>query len=202
MGAFQAMAGGYGVDITNEEANRIKVAWRAANPWAVDFWYALERAAMKAVTRPNELIPAGRVQYQFLPGLLGGTLICWLPSGRWLAYPEAAINDVPKYDGEVIEPALTFMHPTYGPSATYGGALAENVTQAESATLLREALVDCEDEELDVVLHTHDEIVIETDTPERDGPLLQEIMEFVPAWAEGLPLAAEVEQGERYKCKT
>jgi hypothetical protein len=44
------------------------------------------------------------------------------------------------------------------------------------------------------VLHVHDEIVIETDQPTD----LERIMSTPPAWAEGLPLAAEVQTMTRY----
>ena len=201
VGAFQAMAAGYGVEMDDDQANDIKVAWREANPWAPAFWADLEAAAMTAIARPGEMVPAGRVTYQFLPRLVNGTLICWLPSGRWLAYPQARVRDVEKFDGEVFEPAIVFMHPNYGPSTTYGGALAENVTQAEAASLLREALVTCRKWKLDVVLHVHDEIVIEApfELLKDSGRDLRRIMETAPAWAEGLPLDAEAEYGPRYK---
>lgn len=203
-GAFLSMAAAYGVSMSADEADQIKNAWRAANPWAPAFWEDLQNAAMRACAEPTVLHAVGRVAYQFLPGLLGGTLLCWLPSGAWIAYPEAQVRDIPWHgDEKDLRPALTFMHPTYGPSATYGGALAENITQGECATLLRHALVRCEREHLSVVLHVHDEIVIEAD--ERDAEAqavkLKQIMTDVPAWAGGLPLDADVEMGHRYKIK-
>lgn len=197
VGAFQSMSAGYNVKVSDAEAARIRDAWRAANPWAPVFWAKLEDAAMRAITHPGDLIPCGEVVYQFVPALLGGTLLCWLPSGHWIAYPEAKIVDVEKFDE--LRPSVVFMHPTYGPSATYGGALAENITQAACAVMMREALVRCQAAGLKVVLHVHDEIVIETEQPEVDGPKLKSIMEVVPAWAEGLPVEAEIQSGDRYK---
>lgn len=203
VGAFQSMAKNYGVQVGDSEARKIVDRWRAANPWAVDFWHAVERAAMQAIGKPTEMLQAGRLRYQFLPGLLDGTLLCWLPSGNWIAYPQARIRDVEKYDGEVIEPALTFHHPVYGPSATYGGALVENATQAECASILREKLVACEEAGLEAVLHVHDEIVIEADAEDidRSAALLEKVMNTVPTWCDTFPLAAEVEIGPRYKVK-
>jgi len=49
-----------------------------------------------------------------------------------------------------------------------------------------------------VVRHVHDEIVIETDKPEVVDAALERIMCSPPAWAEGLPLAAEVQTMTRY----
>ena len=48
----------------------------------------------------------------------------------------------------------------------------------------------------DVVLHVHDEIVIETDAPDMDA--LRLIMCTPPVWAKGLPLDAEVSVMSRY----
>ena len=58
--------------------------------------------------------------------------------------------------------------------------------------LLRHSLRQLED----VVLHVHDEIVIETATPDPDA--LRSIMCTPPEWAKGLPLDPEVSIMERY----
>jgi DNA polymerase len=59
--------------------------------------------------------------------------------------------------------------------------------------LLRHALRQLDD----VVLHVHDEIVLETSDPDAEQNL-KRVMCTAPAWADGLPLAAEVETMTRY----
>jgi DNA polymerase len=49
-----------------------------------------------------------------------------------------------------------------------------------------------------VVLHVHDEIVIETDQPEVVTEQLRQVMCTPPAWAQGLPLDAEIQTMARY----
>jgi DNA polymerase len=49
-----------------------------------------------------------------------------------------------------------------------------------------------------VVLHVHDEIVLESDHPEQDAERLLNIMRTPPDWAAGLPLDAEVSIMSRY----
>jgi DNA polymerase len=49
-----------------------------------------------------------------------------------------------------------------------------------------------------VVLHVHDEIVIETDQPEEAKARLEEVMTTPPFWAAGLPLDVEASVMERY----
>ena len=197
--AYLAMAGNYGLKVTHAKANEIKVGWRDANPWAVEWWYELENAAMNAIEAPNTLVPCGRIQFQYIPDLFFGTLLGWLPDGSWVAWPDAAVVDIEKFDGEVIEPAVVFQDPTYGPSSTYGGDMAQTFTQATAARLLWRTLVECDKENVPVVLHVHDEVIV--DGTEEDARILEEIMNEVPDWAKGLPMAADVEHGPRYKVK-
>ena len=80
------------------------------------------------------------------------------------------------------------------------GTLAENITQAVAASILRETLVRLHDHGFEVVLHTHDEIVLECDEryAQRIGSGLKAAMLELPEWAEGLPLDVDIEQGPYY----
>ena len=88
----------------------------------------------------------------------------------------------------------------FGRSTFSGPVCAENPTQAVAARLLIGAIREAQAAGLDVVMHTHDEIVIETEAGLEavHGPTLAEIMLRAPAWAEGLPLAVEWEYGRHY----
>jgi DNA polymerase len=74
------------------------------------------------------------------------------------------------------------------------GLACENITQATANDLLRHTLRQLDD----VVLHVHDEVVIETDRPEEMAVRLKEVMCTPPPWAKGLPLDAEVTTMKRY----
>lgn len=199
VGAFQAMAKNYGMSVTDQRADEIKSAWRKANAWAPKLWHDAEAAAMRAVRRPGEIQQFGRLAYIFAPDLLRGTLLLFMPSGRFLAYPEAAIAQVTKFDQPTD--TLVFVHPEYGPSATYGGALVQGATQGEAASLLRTALVECDARGIESIGQVHDEIIIEHPEDEIDNRTkeLVRIMETPPDWADGLPLNADAEIGYRYK---
>jgi len=188
-GAFAAMGRGYGVRFEEHQARRIVDAWRRANPWASTFWSDLERAYMSALRHPGHEFSAGRVTYIYD----GQHLWYMLPSGRVLCYPYA------KIEGEDLTYAKAAWKPaadaTEWPRALlWRGLACENVTQAAAHDILRNALRQLDD----VVLHVHDEIVIETDAPELARTELERIMTTPPAWATDLPLAVEAKVMERY----
>jgi len=74
------------------------------------------------------------------------------------------------------------------------GLACENITQAVANDLLRHSLKNLDD----VVLHVHDEIVIETDKPNEVMQQMESIMCTPPTWAEGLPLSIEASIMTRY----
>ena len=185
VGAFSAMGRAYGVHFEEAQARRIVDAWRRANPWSVPFWQSLEEAYTRAMRNKGHEFSAGRVAYLF------DGLHLWyaLPSGRVLCYPYARLeSDGVTYAKASWKPAADA---TEWPRARlWKGLACENITQATANDILRHALRQLDD----VVLHVHDEIVIETDQPTD----LERIMSTPPAWAEGLPLAAEVQTMTRY----
>ncbi len=80
---------------------------------------------------------------------------------------------------------------------TYGGKLAENITQAVARDCLAEAIQRLEASGYPIVFHIHDEVVIDVHAVTSAPPGKQElkeverIMSQPPVWAEGLPLAAD-----------
>lgn len=198
--ALRNMAKNYGVFLTEERAKDLVQSWRKNNDWATSFWYALKDAAASAMCHEKTWFPVGRVSYAFFPELMNGSLVCVLPSGRPLVYPNARYVPILNEHTGKVRNELTYKR-AWGQSyirvKLWHGILAENVTQASAACLLRAKLVELEDV---AVAHTHDEIVVEG--PE-DGiePLRDRVystMITLPKWAEGLPIAAEANYGPFY----
>ena len=205
VGAFAAMGRGYGVTLPEDEVKAIVTNWRATNKWCVDFWFEIWDAAMAAYKNPGNWYTAGRVQYMFHPQLMRGTLICQLPSGRWIVYPRFKHEQVIIEDDDGNERVVWQTSCVRGFGGGYGrvkiwhGTLAENITQGTAADFLRACLTEPEIM-LTAVLHTHDELVLEVpiEFEIETAAHLKEAMENLPEWADGLPLTASVESGPYY----
>ncbi len=78
--------------------------------------------------------------------------------------------------------------------------LVENLVQATARCCLGEMLIKAEAAGLPVCLHVHDSITVEVAESEGQAALdlLVKIMSEAPAWAEGLPVAAEGEIRRHY----
>jgi DNA polymerase len=191
VGAFAAMGRAYGISLPESEARRMVDGWRRANSWAVPYWSLLEEAYTRALRNKGREFKAGRVTYLYD----GRHLWYALPSGRVLCYPFA------KFEGENI----TYVKAAWKPAADakewprarlWKGLACENITQATANDLLRHSLRQLSD----VVLHIHDEIVLEVPESQQESAAnkLKEVMCTPPDWAEGLPLDAEVDVMTRY----
>ena len=216
LGAFQSMAKNYGIKLEDDEAEQIKVAWRTAHPRIVRYWYELEGAALRALEEggAHTAGPPGR-QVAFKKA--GSFLWCRLPSGRCLCYPYAEVRTVTTPWGAEKD-ALTYLT-VVDPSrklkilpddassgswkriSTYGGSLAENVTQAVARDLLAEALLRLDRHGATIIAHVHDELLVEVPSTEGPGALrkLETLMAESPSWAVGLPLAAEGWRDRRFR---
>ena len=165
--------------------------WRAAHPAIVKFWYALENAVFAAVRVPDREIAVGRVTVD----RRGAWLRIRLPSGRYLCYPAAHLDDRElSFIG--INPYTRQWHRI----GTYSGKLAENIVQASSACLLMDGLLEADAHGYNPVLTVHDELICEPpDAAEFTHEKLSEIMCTSSPWAGDLPLAAKGLAGYRYR---
>jgi DNA polymerase len=187
------MARGYGVTLPSDPA-RIVAMWRRANVWAPQFWRQLSSAA-----RANG--PAGRIMFGTAFKDAMPARLATLPSGRSIHYPFPEFDD----EGELV-----YLKAAWKPkkdakswprARAWGGLLAENVTQAASADLLREALVRAVRVGLPVIGHVHDELVLEESESKAalTAKTLKRTMLTAPEWARGLPLAVETDVSRRYR---
>ncbi|KAA6656021.1 DNA polymerase [Salmonella enterica subsp. enterica serovar Montevideo] len=201
----------------------IKRMWRESHPATCQFWNDLESAAMNAIKDPGTAYWAGaavrengdraiKITRTFTKEkgerVPGWWLKVELPSGRVLSYPGIGISVEKQVDGDddrtEYRERIRYMGENqttrqWGKQYTYGGKLAENVTQALCRDLLAYALVNVDAAGWPIILHVHDEIVTEVpNAPEYSVAKLEEMMCALPSWAAGFPLAAEGAELMRY----
>lgn len=169
----------------------LKRMWRAAHPAIAAFWKELQDAAVQAVLRPGVTMTCRTLKLR----RDGAWLRIRLPSGRFLCYPSPAVED-----GKLSYMGVNQYSRKWARLKTYGGKLAENVTQAAARDILASSMRPVEDAGYQIVLSVHDELITEApDSPEFNPGHLASFMTDNPAWAEGLPLAAAGMEVYRYR---
>lgn len=194
--ALQRFAAAYGVRWTDEEAEVIVRAWRAKRPATVTLWRAVGEAfKTTAFTERTTVVRFGSGSARFECRSISGirAVECTLPSSRKIMYWD------PKYNPETGEISIDSNN---GWAHVYGGLLVENLTQAVAFDLLLGSLLSLyESYHLRVIMHIHDEIVVECEESRADevSAIVRRVMETTPKWGVGLVLRAEPEVMKRYR---
>lgn len=162
-------------------------------------WYRLRDAVLMAYFSPGTMVQVGPVHYMYD----GEHLWCRLPSGRLMCYPYVRLAQ-----DDFGEDCLEYKRGNRAPKAgvmewphvrIWHGLTMENLAQAIAFDLLMAALRRLR--KWGVRVHVHDEIVVEVDEDKASAlvPEFEKLMTELEPWAEGLPLAAEVQISDRYK---
>jgi DNA polymerase len=186
--------------LTEDDLPGIIAAWRLANQKIAGrsykgespgFWEILEEAALRCVrTRRPQALPRGMefsIEYN--------VLFLRLPAGRRLAYPQPKIQAGEKFGNDVVSfMGLSQETNQWSRQETFGGRLAENVTQAASRDVLAAKLL-----RIDALpayrgrlrAHVHDEGVWSLPPGVGSVVELEELFAEPLDWAPGLPLAGD-----------
>lgn len=188
--------------LTEDELPDIVERWRRANPAIVQFWYTVDAAAREAVNTGRQIeLWDGRLAFarECDPVNDLDFMTIRLPNGRKLCYAKPHM-DVNRFG----QPSLGYWGMNQKTKKwerleTYGGKLAENITQAVARDCLAEAVERLETAGYPVVFHIHDEVVIDAAPGKDNLEDVVRIMSQVPSWATGLPLNAEGWTNEFFK---
>ena len=191
VGAMISM-GAIDMGLAEEELQPIVDSWRQSNPAIVKLWWDVHRCVIKAVKdKQPQTYKCLTFEYQ------SGMLFIGLPSGRRLAYAKPSVyrND---YDRDEIAYMGVDATKKWGKIDSYGPKFVENIIQAMSRDILAEAMARMEAAGYDIVMHVHDEAVIEAP---RDAVLEDacQIMSKAPDWTPGLILNAAGYECEFYQ---
>ena len=187
VGALTSM-GALKMGLVEEELSDIVRAWRQANPNIVRLWYDTEKAVKDALDTGWQVAIAKGVSAE----LEQGTLFIALPSGRRLAYAEVALED-----NEITYMGIDQQSKKWTKLRTYGAKLVENITQAIARDCLAEAMKRLDQAGYSIVIHVHDEVVIDTDKDAMAD--ITEMMSRDIDWVPGLPLRGDTYQTKFYK---
>ena len=190
LGALKAM-GGIEMGLSEDELQSIVDSWREANPNIVSLWWDIDSVVKRVVkTRIKEEYRSLVISYE------KGILFIELPSKRRLAYPKAKIG-MNRFGGESIVYEGIVVGNKWDKIESYGGKFVENIVQAIARDILAEAMMRLEKKGFNIVMHIHDEVVIESDSSSIEE--VNEIMSIVPSWTPGLILDADGFESEYYK---
>lgn len=169
-----------------------KRSWRYAHPAIASFWKDLDEAARMAVLRPGVTYECRMLKLR----RDGAWLRIRLPSGRFLCYPSPQVDEA----GKLSYMGVNQYSRKWSRLKTYGGKLAENVTQAASRDVLTHNMPAIESAGYQIVLSVHDEVLTEVpDQLKYNADRLSTLLASLPPWAHGLPLAATGFETYRYR---
>ena len=190
LGALKAM-GGIEMGLSEDELQSIVDSWREANPNIVSLWWDIDSVVKRVVkTRTKEKYKSLVISYE------KGILFIQLPSKRRLAYPKAKIG-MNRFGGESIVYEGIVVGNKWDKIESYGGKFVENIVQAIARDILAEAMMRLEKKGFNIVMHIHDEVVIESDSSSIEE--VNQIMSIVPSWTPGLILDADGFESDFYK---
>lgn len=189
VGALKAM-GALEMGLSEDELPPLVSAWRQTNPKIVQFWWAVDRAVMDAVSKKTTTKTHGIVF-----SARSGMLFITLPSGRQLAYVKPKIGEN-KFGGSCITYEGVGGTKKWERLESYGPKFVENIVQATSRDILCYAMqtLRC----CSIVMHIHDEVVIEADRRMSLQAVCDQ-MGRTPPWAKGLQLRADGYETDFYK---
>jgi DNA polymerase len=188
LGAFRKIAPD--ADFTDAQVETFKQQWRRAHSKIVKFWGDLHRLLLRAVRtgKPEQF-------KSFQAEMRNGYLYLRLPSGREIAYPEARI-ETGQRDHQIVYKDNE--KGKWRDKRGWHGIFVENAVQAISRDLLTAAMQRLEAAGYPIVLHIHDELVAEVPVDFGSPEEFARLMTELPAWADGLPIAAKPWRRQRY----
>jgi DNA polymerase len=196
-----------------ETAHRGVTAWRSRYYKVVNLWYACKKCASLALNHPGHMFSEASVK-DHLTGIpvtvdtkcrfkvirdrnKNKWLQMTLPSGRNLYYNEPEFRNG-DYGLEVTAMGINPYTKKWDRMKIIPGRFVENIIQALSRDILAEGKLALDRAGYKIIGSVHDEIILEVDGvfPIQD---VYNRMCTMPAWADGLPLAAEGVIEKRYR---
>lgn len=192
VGALKVM-GAIQMRLEEEELQPLVNAWRQSNPNIVRLWWDVDKTLKTSIKERTTTTSHG-INFIYQSGIL----FIKLPSGRKLAYVKPLIGEN-KFGGESVTYEGAGGTKKWERIESYGPKFVENIVQAISRDILAEAMLRLDAHGFRIVMHVHDEVVIEIQNEISSVEEVCAVMSRTPSWAEGLILNADGYECEFYK---
>ena len=193
MGAakFRAQLKNFGVELEQEECDRIIKVYRDTYPKIPALWREAGDALDNIIADKSSSF--GRDDILKIDGTSG----IQLPNGLYVKYPE--LQKETDEDGKTELVYKTRKGRALMDTRIYGGKVIENVCQALARIVIGEQLLRVS-KKYKVVMTVHDAIgcIVPEDEVEQGMRLVEEVMKIRPKWAPDLPLDCEGGYGDSY----
>lgn len=195
VGALKTM-GGERMGLAEDEMQEIVNNWRYANPSIVRLWADVNGEAIRVINNPGIVETVRFCKFHVAKGILWITL----PSGRQLCYAKPRIGKNRFGSTSILYDGINQTTRKWEVQETYGGKLVENIVQGIARDCLALSMLRLNDAGLKIVMHVHDEVVLEVPYDSEIGlDQVSKIMSEPIDWAPGLPLTADGYETEYYK---
>ena len=183
VGALKAM-GALNYGLQEGELKPLVDAWRLSNPHITKFWWDVDKAASTCV-RERTVTETHGIRFYYQSGMM----FVVLPSGRRLVYvkPKMGLN---RFGNESVTYEGVGEQKKWLRLESYGPKFVENIVQATARDILAEAMLRLNAAGYRIVMHVHDEAVIEA-PPDTSLENICSVMGQTPTWASGLLLRAD-----------
>ncbi|WP_270646831.1 DNA polymerase [Paeniclostridium hominis] len=195
VGALVSM-GAYNMNLCEEDLIEIVKAFRSSNINIVNLWKKVEKAFIQAVKDKTVVNIDKNISFIYE----GNILFIKLPSGRRLSYIRPRIDYNNSFNKYVITyEGVDSVSKNQTRLTTYGGKLVENIVQAIARDILGYAMLNLKDRGFDIVMHVHDEIVVEVENKVSSVEEICEIMCEENPYLKDLTLKADGFESMYYK---
>ena len=182
--------------LSESELPDIVSKWRGANKNITDYWHLIDAASTNTV---YDCAPQ-KTKHGINFRLHKNILFIDLPSGRSLSYLRPRVEKSGFSGGtKLTYEGMDQTTKQWRRQDTYGGKLVENIVQAVARDCLAYTMLKVAKAGYDIILHVHDEIVIECKEDEGTLEEVLNIMREPIPWAKGLPLDGAGFETKYYK---
>ena len=181
--------GALDMNLQEDELLPLVQRWRNANINIKNFWYDVGNAALETVAK-EKTMRVGKITFEYY----NNYLFIKLPSGRKLSYFNPMIKRN-VYGKESLTYEGVATNRKWERIETYGPKLVENIVQGISRDILAYAMMNLKNRNFNIVMHVHDEVVVEVKKDEHTLEEICNIMTIPPPYAEDLCLKSQA-----YKC--